>query len=461
MTKQHEDEAILKNMANFPDGASSEEIRIALKWPISHRRTLQRHLATLVQETRLLIEGASRSRRYRLPLSKNDPILVAALPLEKGNEFGIPLSAAAEIVREKVRKPLHLRTPVGYNREFLDQYRPNNTYYLSDLIRKHLMEIGGSHGDYPAGTYAKHIFNRLLIDLSWNSSRLEGNTYSLLETERLLKLSEIVEGKDLKEAQMILNHKEAIEFLVDSANDIGINRRTILNLHAILSYDLLGNPEACGRLRSMPVGIGKSVYNPPGFPQIIDECFQQIIALASKIQDPFEQAFFLMVQLPYLQPFEDVNKRVSRLVANIPLILHNLSPLSFVDVPVPVYVQGLIGIYELNHIELLREVFVWAYERSCLHYSAKRKELGEPDPFRMRYRELIRATVVSIVRNQMDRSAAVEFIKRSAYESVPSEVQARFIEIVETEIICLHEGNFARYRLRYPEYAAWQSGWQL
>jgi hypothetical protein len=201
------------------------------------------------------------------------------------------------------------------------------------------------------------------------------------------------------------------------------------------------------------------VYTPLGVPQLIDECFQQIIDIASEIHDPFEQAFFLMVQLPYLQPFEDVNKRVLRLAANIPLILHNLSPLSFVDAPLPIYVQGLMGVYELNRIELLREVFVWAYERSCLHYSAKRKELGEPDPFRMRYRDLIRETVVNIVRNQMNRNAAVEFIKRSANESVPSEAKARFIEVVETEIMSLHEGNFARYRLRYSEYTAWRNVW--
>ena len=91
----------------------------------------------------------------------------------------------------------------------------------------------------------------------------------------------MVEGKDLKEVQMILNHKEAIEFLVDSASDIRINRRTILNLHVILSYDLFGNAELCGRLRSIPVG--KSVYNPPGVPQLIDECFQQIVDIVRSI----------------------------------------------------------------------------------------------------------------------------------------------------------------------------------
>lgn len=460
MTKQADYDAILKNIANFSEGATLEEIRMALKWSLSHVRTLQRRLATLVKENRLIVVGVSRTRLYRLPLPKNDLVTTVVKTEVKNNELGIPLSREAEIIKERVIKPIHLRVPVGYNREFLDQYHPNSTYYLSDITRRHLLEIGGSHGNFPAGTYAKQILTRLLIDLSWNSSRLEGNTYSLLETERLLKLSEIALGKDLKEAQMILNHKEAIEFLVDSSSDIGINRRTILNLHAILSNDLLGNPEACGRLRSIPVGIGKSVYSPLGVPQLIEECFQEIVDIGSKIHDPFEQAFFLMVQLPYLQPFEDVNKRVSRLVANIPLILNNLSPLSFVDVPVQTYVQGLIGVYELNRIELLREVFIWAYERSCLHYSAKRKELGEPDPFRMRYRDLIRESVVHIVRNQMNRSAAVEFIKQFANESVPSEARTRFIEVVETEIMYLHEGNFARYRLKNSEYEAWRSMWQ-
>lgn len=166
---------------------------------------MQRRLVTLVKENRLLVQGVSRARRYQLP---NDPAIAWSMVTVRKNEFGILLSTEAEIVRERVLKPIHLCLPVGYNREFLDQYRPNNTNYLSDITRRHLLEIGESHGDLPVGTYARQILNRLLIDLSWNSSRLEGNTYSLLETERLLKLSEAVEGKDLKETQNI-QHGEA------------------------------------------------------------------------------------------------------------------------------------------------------------------------------------------------------------------------------------------------------------
>ena len=93
-----------------------------------------------------------------------------------------------------------------------------------------------------------------------------------------------------------------------------------------------------------------------------------------------EQAFFAMVHLPYLQPFEDVNKRVSRLAANLPLIRQNLCPLSFVDVPERAYIDAILGVYELNRIELLRDVFIWAYERSCARYGAVRRSLAGPLP---------------------------------------------------------------------------------
>ncbi len=164
----------------------------------------------------------------------------------------------------------------------------------------------------------------------------------------------------------------------------------------------------------------------------------------------------MMVHLPYLQPFEDVNKRVSRLGANIPLIRQNLCPLSFVDVPEETYISGLLGVYELNRIELLREIFIWAYERSCALYSATRKTLGEPDPFRMRYRDLILDTLTRIVRGCMDKKTSSVVIKERACEGVQPEEQSRFIEVLESEMRGLHEGNIARYRLRPMEYESWQ-----
>ncbi|HWM27985.1 MAG TPA: hypothetical protein VNQ14_05975 [Woeseiaceae bacterium] len=166
------------------------------------------------------------------------------------------------------------------------------------------------------------------------------------------------------------------------------------------------------------------------------------------------------MHLAYLQGFEDVNKRVSRLAANIPLIRGNLCPLSFVDVPVRANIDGVLGIYELNRIELLRDVFVWAYERSSARYSAVRQSLGEPDPFRLRYRALVAELVATVVRAAMDKKAATALVRQSAAEQVPPADQARFVEVVETELMSLHEGNIARYRLRPAEYQPWRQGWR-
>jgi hypothetical protein len=233
----------------------------------------------------------------------------------------------------------------------------------------------------------------------------------------------------------------------------------IIELRHFVADNLLSDPQAGGRLRTIPVTIGGTVFHPVEGPQIIEECFDETLATATAINDPFEQAFFVMVHIPYLQPFEDVNKRVSRLAANIPLIRRNLCPLSFVDVPERDYIDGILGVYELNAIELLRDVFVWAYERSCARYAAVRRSLGEPDPFRQHYRKRLSQIVETIVRESMDRSAAIRFIHEQIDENAPPEDRARLTELVETEVMSLHEGNFARYNARPSEYQAWRERW--
>lgn len=452
MTQSVPWDVLIELINRFPQGASIEEVMIGLT-PSVPRRTVQRWLAALVKDGRVIAVGKARARRYKLHEVIRREATKAVTP--------IPITKEAEKIQSKVFQPIQKRKPVGYHREFLEAYSPNATFYLSLELRKKLMALGGSHdGSYPAGTYARQIFHRLLIDLSWNSSRLEGNTYSLLETERLLDTGMPAEGKNLKETQMILNHKAAIEFLIYSAEEIGVNRYTILNLHTLLSDNLLPDPASCGRLRSFPVGIEKSVYRPTGIPQVIKECFDLLVDKAKKIEDSFEQAFFLMVQIPYLQAFDDVNKRTSRLAANIPLIRNNLAPLSFIDVPQETYVNGLLGIYELNRVELLRDVFEWAYERSCNLYSLTRQELGEPDPFRIKYRNAIRQAIVDVVHNKKDKTDAVAAIRQRAFETVPEQDRKLFIEIVERELQSLHEGNLARYQLRPNEYETWKKTWQ-
>lgn len=450
ISKEEIDE-LIELLGKFPEGISIQDILSMPNMMGMQRRSLQRRLAFLIKLGRIVVIGESRARRYKLPQDKNTT--------ETKKEYKIPLSLESENIQKLIIQPVQARTPVGYNRKFLDEYRPNVTSYLPESVSKKFFELAKTDGDHPAGTYAQEILKRLLIDLSWNSSRLEGNTYSLLETELLLEFSEVAEGKDLLETQMILNHKAAIEFLVDSADQIDVNKQTVLNVHALLSDNLLADPKACGRIRSKIIGIAKSVYHPLAVPDLINECFEQVLATAKAIRNPFEQAFFLMVHIPYLQPFEDVNKRVSRLIANIPLIRLNLSPLSFADVPQKTYINGLLAVYELNQIDLLRDVFIWAYERSCALYSATRQTLGEPDPFRLRYRNLIFETIANVVREQMNKKDAIKSIRMIAISSVPPDDQSRFIETVEIELRSLHEGNIARYRLRPSEYEFWQKVW--
>ena len=214
-----------------------------------------------------------------------------------------------------------------------------------------------------------------------------------------------------------------------------------------------------GRLRHIGVGIEKSTFHPLELPQLIEECFNHLLSTATVIEDPFEQALFAMVQLPYLQPFDDVNKRVSRLAANIPFIKRNLSPLSFTDVPRSLYTDAVLGVYELNKIDLLRDVFIWAYERSVARYAAVRQSLGEPDPFRFKHAAALREVVGEVIRGKMDRKAVAAHIASWVEKNIPEAERERFRDMAEAELLSRHEGNFARYQIRPSEFAEWQKGW--
>jgi fido (protein-threonine AMPylation protein) len=451
-------EAIENAVRRRPEGAAFSEIVSVL--PGFPHRTLQARIKKLVDAGRLVRKGERRGTRYFIPGEVQQSITVDTVSATREAGPGMPLSNAGEEIRQLVARPLFMREPVGYDYTFLDEYAPNHNFYLPEAARRDLHERGrGEMPPAPAGTYARDILNRLLIDLSWNSSRLEGNTYSLLDTERLINFSRAAEGKNARDATMILNHKAAIEFLVENAGEIDIEPITVRNLHALLSTDLLPDPDAPGRLRRIPVSIGGSVFQPLAVPQVVKERFHALLAKAAAIEDPFEQAFFVMVQLPYLQPFDDVNKRVSRLAANIPLVRHNLAPISFTDVPDDAYIQGVLGVYELKRMELLRDVFVWAYKRSAAKYAAQRQSMGEPDPFRLRWRTDLQAVVSDVIRQCMTRADAQRHIRVWVRAHVDEPDRERFTIMAETELLSVRESNFARYRVRLSEYHAWKRAW--
>jgi len=456
-------EEILHLLSGHPDGLTSAAIRDALADP-PHLRTVQRWLTELSDARLLTVSGKGRATLYRLaagalPKKSATAGRPQSVPGPSGAQdsftTSIPLSEEGREILGYIRRPRAERTPVGYERAFLDDYIPNESRYLSDATRMHLRRIGNTGALHrPAGTHGRAILNRLLIDLSWSSSRLEGNTYSRLDTQNLIEFGRYAEGKDAQEAQMILNHKAAIELLLDEADSAAFDAHTFLSLHGLLSENLMPDPDASGRLRSRPVQIGGSVFVPLAIPHVIEECFRTILDKAAAIDDPFEQAFFVLVQIPYLQPFEDVNKRVSRLGANLPLIRMNLAPLTFIDVPDRIYIDAVLGVYETNRIELLRDLFVWAYERSAREYVAIHKSLVEPDPLRLRYREQFRELVADVVRNRL--TAVRQAVEQFAATRIEEQDRESFVEMTLDDIRRLHPGIIARYRLRLSEFEAWQ-----
>lgn len=441
-------DAIVAIVTAHPEGLSIDDLTTQL--PEFPRRTLQRYLAQLASAGRVHAVGGSSSRRYLPSRPSGDEAPVAA----RGAAREWRPQAGVE-VEQLVRRPLYQRTPVGYRREFLDAYRPNRDYYLAAPVRAHLHDVGRSpDGARPAGTYARQVMGRLLIDLSWASSRLEGNTYSRLNTQNLIEFGRLAEGKDQIEAQMILNHKAAIEMLVDSAETISFNRYTLQNLHAALADNLLSDPRAVGRLRTIMVSIPGTTFQPTGIPQLIEESFDEMLRKAGAIQDPFEQAMFVLVHIPYLQPFEDVNKRVSRVAASIPFVRDNLAPLSFVDVPTRAYVDAILGVYELNRVELMGELFAWAYERSCERFTTIRDALPAPEALRLRYR----VELAEIVRDTVKDGDPIDpaRLRGRAAGVVDAANLDTVIAMAINELHLLHEGSIARFGLRLSEFREWR-----
>jgi len=440
---------IIESIRQKGGTARLEEISAQMGKPVPIR-TLQRWLKALAEANRVEVIGRGPATVYRIP-AITAPIAANAID----EEASIPLSISGAEVLNYVRRPVGARQPVAYDRSFLDRYEPNRTMYLSESVRKHLKGMGNTGElERPAGTYGREVLNRLLIDLSWSSSRLEGNTYDRLDTVRLIERGERAEGKDVQEARMILNHKAAIEMLVTNIATVGFDSYTILNLHGLLSEDLLIDPRASGRLRERPVDIGGSSYKPPGLPQVIEELFREVLHKAGEIEDPFEQSFFALVHIPYLQPFDDVNKRVSRLTANIPLLKRNFCPLTFLGVPQQSYISGLLGIYEMTRVELLADVFIWAYERSAREYLAVRQSLSAADPLRLRYQQQIHDLVGRLVREApADPLAALH---EEATRLIAAPDRAAFMEHVTDDLKRLHEGVLARYSVRPSEFEAWR-----
>ena len=442
-------EEVIAILEKHPEGLSRGQITEKISFSINGK-TLQRRLLALAEEGRIAREGIKKATRYY-------PSIIS-IETHKGhlkNNSANIFSPKSEEKLKFLNIPLHAREKMSYNRAFLDSYVPNKSVYVTNKMREALFQEGKRFDEQlAAGTYAQQICQRLLIDLSYNSSRLEGNTYSRLDTQKLVEEGISAEGKVHEETVMIMNHKEAILFLVENAQDTELNSLTIRNLHHLLSQDLLANPEACGNIRAIEVDIGKSTYKPLGNQHLLRELFELILYKAKKIGDPFEKSFFLLIHLSYLQAFEDVNKRTSRLSCNIPFIERNLCPLSFTDVSREDYTAALLAIYEKNDVEPMLELFAWAYSRSCKQYGVVKKSLGEIDAFRIQYRKQRKAMMGQVVRQGLHGTKAEECIENYCLEQGIKDTD-KFTAMTLADLSTLHIGAIIGLGITEAQLDAW------
>lgn len=246
-----------------------------------------------------------------------------------------------------------------------------------------------------------------------------------MDTQRLVLEGASAEGKLDEEKIMILNHKEAIRFMVDNAPKLEITEHIICTLHFLLSDGLIESRYA-GRLRGHGGRIGGSTYIPFEDKKQLEVRFNHIIEKAASIENPYEQSLFLLTHITYLQGFADVNKRTARLSANIPLIKNNLVPLSFNDVEREDYISAVIAIYELQDVRPLLDLYLFSYMRTCAMYDSTVKAIGF-DEIRVRYRQQRRALIREIVLNKLKGDFLRDYINTQALKIEKEDDRQSFI----------------------------------
>jgi len=307
------------------------------------RTTIFRDLQGLVDSGVLVAEGGTRSRRYRLaPDSK-------------------------EFLKWELSQPKEARRRVPYNPEVIDRYQPNVTSWLGKKRLKHLHALAAPKFRADEAAY-RRLMNSLLIDLSYASSKLEDVNISWLDTKSLVELGERPQGLSDTEYRIVMNHKQAIQFICENRNELDLSRRNIFDVHRLLTDGLLGNPADAGRIRKGMVYFAESAYAPLSNEFQLNDQLELFSAKANAVRDPLERSLFTMAAISYLQPFQDGNKRTSRLCMNIPLLASSLAPFSFTQVNRRDYVFGLLAFYERGRSDFLADVFIDTYERSAPKY---------------------------------------------------------------------------------------------
>jgi Fic family protein len=309
--------------------------------------TLKRDLTALVAENKLFTEGQGKGTRYFISPTYD---MFAPINLETYFE--------KEIDQRKIRE--------GYNFELLGILADAPLFTvaehekLSDLQQQFRQNIARL-----TTTQYKKEMERLAVDLSWKSSQIEGNTYSLLETERLLMDMQTAQGKSLEEAKMLLNHKEALDYIIEHPHYLTpLSVTKIENIHGILIKDL----GVDRNIRTRRVGITGTNYRPLDNEFQIREALEGICELVNRRESIFDKALLLLVLISYIQPFNDGNKRTARIVSNAELMANNYCPISFRTVDSIDYKKAMLLFYEQNNLSAFKRIFIDQFEFAVSTY---------------------------------------------------------------------------------------------
>ena len=322
-------------------GLSSKEVHDEITSRVSYA-TVKRILSKLVSENLVATKGKGKGTKYII-----SPTYELLFPIDIKKYY------EKEIDERQIKD--------GFNFTLINKTL-QNVMLFTDVEQAKLIELQAKYQSnikqLTKVEYQKEM-ERLAIDLSWKSSQIEGNTYSLLETERLLREKETASGKTKEEASMLLNHKEAIDFI--AANPDYLTPLTVTkieDIHSVLIKDLAVEKN----LRTRRVGISGTNYRPLDNEFQIKEAVQDMCALINKKENVFEKTLLVLTLISYIQPFMDGNKRTARIVSNALLIHYKHCPLSFRTVDAVEYKKAMLLFYEQNNISAFKEIFISQFE---------------------------------------------------------------------------------------------------
>ena len=326
---------------------SSKEIFDGISFSISYA-TLKRILKKMISENLITTIGNGRGTKYLISPAFE---LIRPIDLQKYFDKEIDEREINEVFNFKVINEVLYSNSSFIESELIQLYELQKTYISN------ISQISES-------IYKKEL-ERLAIDLSWKSSQIEGNTYSLLETERLLKEKETASGKTKEEAVMLLNHKDALDFIIENPDYLHpLSVSKIEDLHSVLTKELAIERN----LRRRRVGISGTNYKPLDNEFQILEALKNMCTLINKKEHVFEKALLALVLISYIQPFMDGNKRTARIVSNAILMNHNYCPLSFRTVDSIDYKKAMLLFYEQNNISSFKKIFIAQFEFAVKTY---------------------------------------------------------------------------------------------